>query len=135
MSSTTQPVSDPKWMVWVGWIISILPVLMLIMSGVMKFMLPEDVVKTFVHLGWDVNLAFALGIVELSCAAIYVIPGTAVLGAILLVGYLGGAVATHVRAGDPFFQTAIIPIILGILVWGGLWMRDARVRALLPLRN
>jgi uncharacterized membrane protein YphA (DoxX/SURF4 family) len=135
MSSTTQPVWDPKWMVWVGWIISILPVLMLIMSGVMKFMLPEDAVKMFEHLGWDVNLAFALGIVELSCALIYLIPGTAVLGAVLLTGYLGGAVATHVRVGDPFFQKAIIPIILGILVWGGLWLRDGRVRALMPVRS
>lgn len=133
-------------MAWVGWVISILPVLMLIMSAVMKFMLPrgvheapragmEEVVKTFEKLGWDLNLAFALGIVELSCAVIYLIPGTSVLGAILLTGYLGGAVAAHVRVGDPFFETAVIPIILGVLVWGGLWLRDARVRALLPLRS
>ena len=92
-------------------------------------MKPPDVVETFTKLGWNESIALTLAIVELGCTLIYVIPRTAVLGAILLTGYLGGAVATHVRIGDPF----IAPIIIGVLVWGGLWLRDARLRALAPM--
>lgn len=131
MQSDSQLAPVPKWMVWIGWIISILPALVLVMSGVMKFVKPEPVVEGFAHLGWDVSLALGLGILEIACTVIYLIPRTAVLGAILLTGYLGGAVATHVRIGDQFFG----PIILGVLVWGGLYLRDARLRALLPLRS
>jgi hypothetical protein len=104
---------------------------MFLVSAVMKFVKPDDVVKGFAHLGWPENLAVGLGILEIACTVIYVIPRTAVLGAILLTGYLGGAIATHVRIGDPFY----VPIILGVLVWGGLYLRDARLRALLPLRS
>jgi len=132
MQSDTQPAPTPKWMVWTGWIVSVLPVLMLLMSGVMKLLKPAAVVEGFNQLGWPENLALALGILELSCTALYVVPRTAVLGAILLTGYLGGAVATHVRIGDPSFYG---PIILGVLVWLGLYLRDYRLRALLPLRS
>jgi hypothetical protein len=121
----------PKPLLWAGWIISVLPVLMLLMSAVMKFVKPPPVVEGFSKLGWSEELALALGIVELACTILYVIPRTSVLGAILLTGYLGGATATHVRIGDPF----IMPIILGVLVWLGLYLRDSRLRALLPLRS
>jgi hypothetical protein len=131
-NTQTAPVS--KLMLWAGWIVSALPVLMLVVSAVMKFMKPAPLVETFAHLGWDVSLALYLGILELLCTMIYVIPRTAVLGAILLTGYLGGAVATHVRIGDPVAQFAP-PIILGVLVWLGLYLRDARIRAILPLRR
>jgi DoxX-like protein len=77
------------------------------------------------------SLALGLGIVELACTVIYIIPRTSVLGAILLTGYLGGAVATHLRIGEPYFM----PIIFGVLVWGGLFLRDERLRALIPLRS
>jgi hypothetical protein len=110
---------------------SALPVLMLTMSAVMKLLKPPPVVEGFAHLGYPESLALALGIVELSCAVLYVIPRTSVLGAILLTGYLGGATATHVRIGEPFF----IPVVLGVLVWGGLYLRDPRLRALIPLRT
>ena len=103
------------------------------MSAYMKFAQPPDVAKGFEHLGWPMNLAIALGIVELSCTVLYVIPQTSVLGAILLTGYLGGAVATHVRVGDPI-PNVVTPIVLGVLVWLGLFLRDARLRVLLPLR-
>src|SRR5262245_48266691 len=111
----------PKKVVWAGWIMSALPVLLLLFSGIMKLMKPASVVEGFVHLGYAESQALGIGIVELASAVIYIIPRTAVLGAILLTGYLGGAVATHVRVGEPFFAA----VLLGILVWGGLYLRDA----------
>ena len=131
MQSDTHTVFVSKKMLWAGCIISVLPVLMLLFSGVMKLMKPPSVVEGFVRLGYPEGLALGIGVVELACAALYVIPRTSVLGAILLTGYLGGATATHVRIGEPFFA----PIVLGVLVWGGLFLRDARLRALLPLRD
>lgn len=122
----------PKWMLWAGWIITILPAGMLLMSGVMKFLEPTpQVVEGFDHLGWDLRLALALGILEVACTILYLFPGTAVLGAILLTDYMGGAIATHVRVGDDFFIQAGI----GVLVWLGLYLRDPRLRALLPWRS
>jgi hypothetical protein len=118
-------------MLWAGRIMSALPVLMLLFSSVMKLMKPAPVVEGFAHLGYPASLALGLGIIELTCAVVYVIPRTSVLGAILLTGYLGGATATHVRIGEPFFM----PIVLGLLVWGGLYLREDRLRALLPLRS
>jgi len=134
MQSTTQTVPVSNKILWTGRIMSALPVLLLLFSGVMKLVRPAPVVEGFVHLGYPAGLALGLGIVELACAVVYVIPRTAVLGAILLTGYLGGAVATHVRVGDPLFTHAFFPIYVGVLVWGGLFLRDDRLRALIPLR-
>ena len=86
-------------------------------------------------LGWPVSLAIPLGILLLSCLALYAIPRTAVLGAILLTGYLGGAVATHVRVADPLFSHVLFPVYVGAMLWGGLYLRDARLRALIPFRG
>jgi hypothetical protein len=100
----------------------------------MKLVNPPEVAKEMARLGYPESLALGLAIVELGCTLVYLIPRTAVLGAILLTGYLGGAVATHVRVGDPpgaFLQ----PAILGVLLWGGLFLRDPRLRALIPLRG
>src|SRR5690349_15149044 len=102
MSSESQRGPGRNWVLWVGWIISVLPVLILLMSAVMKFQQPDDVVKGFDHLGWDIRLAVALGVIEIGCALVYLISWTAILGAVLLTGYLGGAIATHLRVGDPF---------------------------------
>ena len=96
-------------------------------------MLSPDFAKGFEDLGWPVSAAFGLGCVEISCAVIYLIPQTAVLGAILMTGYLGGAIATHVRLGQ--FGMMVPAIILGVLVWLGLYLRDARVRSLAPIRS
>jgi uncharacterized membrane protein YphA (DoxX/SURF4 family) len=105
---------------------------MLVFSATMKFMKPPDFDKEFVgKLGYPEDLAFAIGIVEISCVVLYLIPQTAILGAVLLTGYLGGAVATHVRIHDNFAP----PVIGGVLVWLGVYFRDPRVRALLPLRR
>jgi hypothetical protein len=110
---------------------SALPVLMLLFSATMKLLKLPAAVEGFAHLGYPEHVALPLGIVELTATVLYVIPHTSVLGAILLTGYLGGATATHVRIGEPFHMA----IALGILVWGGLYLRDARLRALLPLRQ
>jgi hypothetical protein len=118
-------------MIWTGRVVSAVPILMLVMSAVMKFMKPPEVVKGFVDLGYPEHLALGLGVVELACTALYAWPRTAVLGAILLTGYLGGATATHVRVEEAFHM----PVILGVLVWLGLYLRDRRLRDLVPLRS
>src|SRR3989304_4063923 len=97
MQSDNQITAGSKKLLWTGRTISALLVLALVMSAAMKFVKPADLVKEFGRLGWPDNLALALGVVELACAVLYAIPGTAVLGAILVTGYLGGAIATHVR--------------------------------------
>jgi len=133
--STTQTAPVSKGKLWTGRIMSALPVLFLLMDGVMKLMKPEFVVKATVQLGYPESVIFPLGIVVLICVVLYVIPRTAILGAILLTGYLGGAVATHVRVGDPLFSHALFPVYFAILVWGGLYLREERLRALIPLRS
>ena len=116
-------------MVWVGRIISALPVLFLLVDGVMKLVKPAVVVEATVQLGYPESVIVWLGVVLVACTILYLIPRTAVLGVILLTGYLGGAVATHVRVGGPLFPI-IFPVILGALLWGGLYLRDERVRSL-----
>src|SRR5262245_17573856 len=103
MSTETQTAPASKAMLWAGYIISALPALMLLMSGIMKFMpMDEKAQEGLKHVGWSSELVRPLGVVELVCTVLYIIPQTSVLGAILLTGYLGGAIATHVRVGDPF---------------------------------
>jgi hypothetical protein len=114
---------------------SALPALFLVMDGIMKLMKPEFVVKATVQLGYPESVIVLLGIVVLVCVILYVIPRTTVLGAILLTGYLGGAVATHVRVGDPLFSHALFPVYFARLLWGGLYLREERLRALIPLRS
>jgi len=97
----------------------------------MKLIKPASVMQGLAHLGYPESLALGIGIVELTCVILYVIPQTAVLGAILLTAYLGGATATHLRIGEPVFM----PILLGVLVWGGLYFREVRLRMLIPLRK
>ena len=132
MQTETAPVS--KKMLWTGRIISALPVLFLLMDGVMKLVKPAMVVDATVQSGYRETVILPLGIVLLGCTVLYIIPRTSVLGAILLTGYLGGAVATHVRVGEGPFPV-LFPVILGMLLWGGLWLRDERLRALIPLRS
>ena len=133
MHSEIQAVS--KKALWTGYGLSALPTLFLLMDSVMKLLKLEVVVKTTVQLGFPESVIVGLGIVLLACVILYVIPGTSVLGAILLTGYLGGAVATHVRVGDPLFSHVLFPVYLGVLVWGGLFLREPRLRQLMPLRK
>jgi hypothetical protein len=114
-----------------GWVISAIPGLVLLFSSVLNFMHPPAVVQGMEHLGWPGHLALPLGIVCFLSTVLYLVPRTQVLGAILLTAYFGGATATHVRVGEPWF----LPVIFGILVWGGLYLRDARIRALIPMNE
>ncbi len=123
-STASTPVS--KAARWTGRIMSTVPVLLLLMSGVMKVARTAEVAKGFAD--WPAGSAVTIGIVELACTVIYLIPRTAVLGAILLAAYLGGATAVSVRLGVNF----ILPIACGVLLWGGLFLRDPRLRALIP---
>ena len=118
-----------KGSLWAGRIISILPVLFLLLDGIMKLVKPPVVVEATVNLGYPESVIVCLGVVLVACTILYLIPRTAVLGAILLTGYLGGAVATHVRVGGPLFSI-IFPVIFGVMLWGGLYLRDERVRSL-----
>jgi DoxX-like family len=132
MQSESHAAPTSKTMVWVGRVISGLVGLAMLMSGIMKLVAPqESMEKQFKDLGWDPSSALGLGILEMSCALIYLFPKTAVLGAILLTGYLGGAIATHVRINEQ----CVLQVVLGVLVWGGLYLRDGRLRAILPLRR
>ena len=105
-----------------------LPVLFLLFDGVIHVMKPAPVVQAFAQLGYPDSLAIPLGIIEFFCVAVYVLPRTSVLGAVLLTGYLGGAVASHLRVGDSLFGQVLFPVYVGVLLWGGLFLRDGRLR-------
>ena len=135
MNTENDTRSVSKGRLWTGWILSALPALMLIMRGIMDLMKPDFVVKTTVEMGYPEGVITGLGIVVLICVILYLIPNTAVLGAILLTGYLGGAVATHVRHGDPFFANVLAPVYFAIVVWAGVYLREPRLSALVPLRR
>jgi hypothetical protein len=125
-------VAEPSGkMVWTGRVISVLASLLFVFSAVMKFKGGPELDKGMEHLGLPSSMVMPLAILELSCVVIYLIPQTAVLGAILLAGYVGGAICTHWRVGDPF----IVQIILGILLWLGLYLREPRLRPLIPIRR
>ena len=115
---------------WAGRILSGLAILFLLWDGAIKLLVLTPVAEAFVRLGYPVSLSVAIGTLELACLAIYVIPRTSLLGAVLLTGFLGGAVATHVRVEDPLLTHALFPIYVGALLWGGLVLRNGRVRAL-----
>src|SRR2546428_12862731 len=117
--------------VWVGRLISVLASLLFVVSAFMKLKGGDEVTQMMAHLGLPGSLVIPLAIVEISCVVIYLIPATSILGAILLTGYIGGAICTHLRVGDPFF----IQIALGIFVWLGLYLRENRLKALIPLRT
>jgi hypothetical protein len=131
MPSATQTVPVSKKMLWAGRIISALPVLLMVFSGAFGLLKPTLAMPGFLHYGYPEGVLVPICVVEIACAIVYAIPRTSVLGAILLTGYLGGATATHVRIGEPFYP----PIIVGVVVWGGLFLRDHRLRALIPLRS
>jgi hypothetical protein len=124
---------SPK-ILWAGRIISAVAVLFLLIDGVLKLLETADVVDVTVRLGYPESIIVNLGIVLIASTVIYVIPRTTVLGAILLTGYLGGAVATHVRTDGPLFSI-LFPVILGLLIWGGPYLRDKRLRAIIPVRR
>lgn len=119
---------------WAGRIISWLIALFLLLDGVAKLFKPAPVVEGTVKLGYSESVIIPLGIVLIACTILYLLPRTAILGAILLTGYLGGAIATHVRVGDGAVGV-IFAAVFGLLVWLGLYLRDQRLRELLPFRS
>ncbi len=134
MHSTTQSTASKK-MLWAGWIVSgLVIVFMLFDAGIKVLRLPAAVAGA-VQVGYPANEVLPIGIVLLVCVVLYAIPRTSVLGAILLTGYLGGAVATNVRISSPLLSYGLLPAYIGVLVWGGLFLRDERLRQLIPLRS
>ena len=128
------PPAVSKGALWTGRIMSALPALFLIFDAAMKLVKPSFVVEATVRLGYSESVILPLGTILLLCTLLYLIPRTSVLGAILLTGYLGGAVASHARHEDTLFEI-LFPVIFGALLWGGLVLRDSRLRSLVPLRR
>ncbi|HTD87218.1 MAG TPA: DoxX family protein [Candidatus Binatia bacterium] len=120
-----------KKALWTGYVMTALPVLLFLFSGIMKLMKPNAAVEGMVKLGLPEKLLTGLGILEIACTILYAVPRTAVLGAILLTGYLGGAILAHLRVGE----SVISPVIIGVVVWGGIFLRDPRLRELIPFRT
>ena len=123
------PPSRPQ--LWAGRFLSMLAVLFMLLDSVIKLVVIQPVVEEFTRLGYQVSLARGIGILELGLLVIYLIPRTTILGGILLTGYLGGAVVTHLRIGDPIFSHILFPVYIGALLWGGVYLRDARLRAII----
>ncbi len=118
-----------------GRIMSGLAVAFLLFDSVIKLMTHGSVVQAFAQLGYPLGTAPAIGAIELLCLVLYLVPRTSVLGAVLLTGYLGGAIATHVRIGSPLLTHTLFPIYVAALIWGGLFVREGRLRGLVPLRT
>ncbi|HEX8916611.1 MAG TPA: DoxX family protein [Humisphaera sp.] len=135
MDYVTPPAAPSRAAAWGGRAMGALPVLFLLMDGGMKLAKPAVVVSGTKDLGYPESAIVPLGVVLLACTVLYAVPRTAVLGAILLTGYLGGAVSAHVRLSQPLFSHTLFPTYLGVLLWGGLLLRDRRLRALLPWRS
>lgn len=114
-----------------GWLLGVIVGGMLTMSAVMKFSGSPELAEGLAHAGWPADYAPRLGVVELLSVALYLAPPTAVLGAVLITGYMGGAIATHARLGEPF----VLQLVFGVVAWLGIWLRDPRLRRLLPVRR
>jgi len=132
MGYAMQSAPISKGALWTGRILSAIPVLLLLTSATAKLLKPPPVLLGFAQLGYSESIILKLAIIELAFTAIYLIPRTSVFGAILLTAYLGGATATHARVGDPAF---VGPVLTGVLLWLGLYLREQRLRALVPLRS
>ena len=133
--AATGPGSISKKSLWTGRVFSGLVVAFLLFDAVIHLVRPAPVVEAFAKLGLPLRLAVTLGIIELVCILLYVFPRTSILGAILLTGYLGGAIATQLPRGNSLFGEILFPVYVGVIVWGGIYLRDERLRTLLPLRS
>jgi len=132
MSVSNNNGNTSKAMLWTGRVLSAIVILFCIMDFTMKFLNLPIVNQTGQQLGWHAGTAQTLGVILAVCTVLYAIPRTSVLGAILLTGYLGGAVATHVRVDSPLFSHILFGVYLGVMAWGGLWLRDSKLRAVIP---
>jgi hypothetical protein len=128
MPLAAQTPTVSKGRLWASRIMSAIPVLMLLFAGIMKLIKPPSMVQGLAQYGYSESLVGIIGVIEIACTLLYLIPRTSVLGAILMTGFLGGATATNVRVKDPSF---VLPVVFGVLVWTGLFLRDERLRALI----
>jgi hypothetical protein len=135
MQTNVPTVAISNTAIWAGRIISAVVILFLLVDGGMKLIPLDIVVEATGQLGYPVSIARTLGILTLVCTILYAIPQTSVLGAILLTGYLGGAIASHLRIDSPLFSHVLFGVYLGLMIWGGLYLRDGLLRALIPLRR
>jgi hypothetical protein len=131
----SQPYGDSKWGKWIGWGMSGLMIAFLLFDSVGKIVLEHHVVEATTQIGYPLDVIRPLGLICLACTLLYAFPQTSVVGAILLTGYLGGAIASKVRIEDPMFSSVLFGAYFGILVWGGLYLRDDRLRSLIPFRQ
>jgi hypothetical protein len=135
MGQQTQVAGRSNWMRWIGWGMTGLMIAFLLFDGVSKLALESHVVEATTQIGYPLSIIRPLGIICLACTILYAIPRTSVLGAILLTAYLGGAVASKVRIEDPLFSSVLFGVYFGLLIWGGLYLRDEQLRALIPLNR
>lgn len=134
MQAISESEASSKPMLWLSYVLSYVPALFLLMGGAMNIVKPAFVVESTTKMGYSESVIMPIGVALLVSTILYLIPRTSLLGAILLTGYLGGAVNTHVRAGDSI-GLILFPVIFATLLWGGLYLRDKRLRALIPLKN
>jgi hypothetical protein len=127
--------STPRAMLWAGWVLSGLLIVFMIFDTTIKLADLDVVKQTMVKMGIPPGLDRTIGIIELICLVLYIFPRTAVLGAILLTAIFGGAIASHMRIGSPLLGYTLFGVYLGLMAWGGLWLRDRRLRAMIPLRR
>lgn len=143
MQSAAQPIAQgesqsgfvSRKSTWAGRIVTGLVAAFLVFDAVIHIMKPVPVVEGFAKLGFPLRFAVPLGIVELVCILLYVIPRTSILGAIFLTGYLGGAIAVQLPTGNPFFREVLFPVYIAVFLWGGIYLRDARLRDMVPFRS
>ena len=135
MEAVAHAAAPKKAMQWTGRALTGLVVLFLAMDCAMKLADVQQVKDATAQLGWPLKLDRTIGVIEFVCLVLYAVPRTAVLGAIVTTGLLGGAIASHLRNGDPLFSHVLFGVYVGLLAWGGLWLRDPRLRALIPVRR
>jgi hypothetical protein len=123
------------WTWWVGWALSGLMILFMLFDSIAKLALERHVIAATTQIGYPVHAIRPMGAIALVCTLLYAVPRTSVLGAILLTAYLGGAVASKVRVDDPLFSSVLFGVYFGVLVWGGLYLRDEQLRAMFPVRQ
>jgi hypothetical protein len=135
MSVAIDFAAPSKGRLWTGRVLSGIAVLFLLFDATIHLLRPEPVVQGFAQLGYPLSVAVPLAIVEFICIFLYLFPRTSIFGAILLTGYLGGAIAAQVRIGAPLFSTLLFPIYVALFLWGGLYLRDPVVRTFMPVRR
>ena len=135
MQTATDIAAPSKSRLWTGRILSILTILFLLFDGIMKLVRPLPVTQAMTQLGFPQNLSVPIGIILLLCTALYAIPWTSVLGAVLLTGYLGGAVVSQLRIGAPLFGSTLFPIYFAVLMWAAIYLQEPRLRAFIPVRK